>query len=397
MKDEDLDNLFDTPDQPTKPDNLENSAIIGQPKKNRNKSELTNEQTLKILKIWQERLEDPPSIEEILKEIFPDQSFDGRSVEGFWVKSLLANQNLPAPTNKTDYKPKGLLPLSDEFKQYIKVNTNMTGNEIACVLFEKQFLANTSQEVRTILSYKKELENTGEYKSEVKDEEVSEEYRPPKTLDHVCARINRNVDGVDYDSKKLTPTQKKQCMTLISYMHSFRFSHHFNLINNNDDKRLFENTFIKYIYNKIDLSQEDLDQYLALGNEAVMESGIKRTIAMLENEQEKSISTDGKISMAIVEALKTSRDELNACRNRHDKLYKALDLERSKKMDGKLKDNATVLNLVEAWKQKDQRDKMIQLANKRKEKLSNEIDKLENMDELKVRILGISKDEILEG
>jgi hypothetical protein len=202
---------------------------------------------------------------------------------------------------------------------------------------------------------------------------------------------------VNYDYKKLTPSQKKNAMTLISYLHNMRFSHQMSLINNENERRLLENTFIKYIYDKPDLSQEDLDQYIILANESVMASSIQRTISMLEEEQVRSLSETNKISMTIVDALKTSRDEYNACIKRQQSLYKALDIERSKRLSERIGPQFTLLNIVEEMKNEERRKTLIAEAEKRNDKLKGEIKRLSEMDEMIARIYGIDEDLIING
>lgn len=397
MSNSDLDKLFGDSKELNKAENLENSALVNSETKEKSVSELlNNEQKVLILKRWETNQEDPPSIEELCELAFPGKNFDGRSKQGREIKKYLLEHDLK-PKTKTEYSPKGLLILKLEEQEFIKNNPNMKGAEIASALWNKPFFANNSIEVRTILNYQKELEESGQYKKITDDDETTEEFRPPKTIEQAAARINRNIHSANYDSKKLTPTQKKQCQMLISYMHNPRFVHHMGLTVNADDRALFQNTFVKYIYDKTDLSQEDLDQYLALANEAVAESSIKRTILMLEKEQEKAIQETGRIQMNIVDAIKTSRDEYNACRNRQDKLYKALEIERSKRLNERVGPQFTLLSIVESMKMEESRKTMILEAEKRNEKLKGEIKRLSEFDSLITQWFGTDEDVVING
>jgi hypothetical protein len=392
------------------PDNILDKLDLPQDSKNPNSSsmalpiapelnkipELTPEQKLIILKKWENNYENPPSIEELLKLAYPDiPGLDGRSKQGRLIKSFLASNDLK-PNTKTEYKKIEILELNDDHKEFIKNNLNMKNHEIAQILWEKPYFTATSNESRSVGQYRDELRKQGVIRND-NGEETTEKYNPPKSLDRVCARINRNVDGQDFDYKKLTPTQKKQTLALTSYLNNMRFAHQMDLISNTDDKRLLENTFIKYIYDKPDLTQEDLDQYIILANEAVMASSIQRTVAMLEQEQERSIESDGKISMAIVEALKTSRDEYNSCIKRQQSLYKALDVERSKRMSERIGPQFTLLNIVEAFKNEESRKKMIVEAEKRNDKLKGEIKRLSDMDALVGSMWGADQDLFING
>ena len=49
------------------------------------------------------------------------------------------------------------------------------------------------------------------------------------------------------------------------------------------------------------------------------------------------------------------------------------------------------------WKEEESRQKLIKMAEMRKKVIEKEIDRLSSMDEIKCKILGISKDEILNG
>ena len=49
------------------------------------------------------------------------------------------------------------------------------------------------------------------------------------------------------------------------------------------------------------------------------------------------------------------------------------------------------------WKEEESREKMIHLAELRKESLKEETQKLASMDEIKARIMGLTEDEVLNG
>ena len=101
--------------------------------------------------------------------------------------------------------------------------------------------------------------------------------------------------------------------------------------------------------------------------------------------------------MSLVEAINTAQNEYNQCVNRQHKLLGDLKQKRSDKLSKRIQNNASILNLVEAWKSEESRKKMIHLAEMQKQALETEIDSLASMDDLKCRILGIDKDEAMNG
>ena len=185
---------------------------------------------------------------------------------------------------------------------------------------------------------------------------------------------------------------------LIRYLHTFRFLHHMNHLSTNVDRELYESSFVRYTYDKPDLSQEEIDQFIVLSGEAVIASNIQRRVEHLQGLLDDAANdTEGRrISMALVESINTAQNEYHQSVNRQHKLLDDLKEKRSSRLKNQLKDNASILNLVEVWKDEEGRRKMIALAEKRKEVVAEEIESLSSMDEIKARILGLTKDEILE-
>ena len=145
------------------------------------------------------------------------------------------------------------------------------------------------------------------------------------------------------------------------------------------------------------MTQEEVDQYIVLSTEVVIASNIQRRVEHLNRLLDDSADdTEGRrISMSLVEAINTSQNEYNQSVNRQQKLLGDLKEKRSDRLKNQLKDNASILNLVEMWKSEESRHKMIGLAQLRQESMKEEIQKLGSMDEIKCRILGVDENEIV--
>lgn len=113
---------------------------------------------------------------------------------------------------------------------------------------------------------------------------------------------------------------------------------------------------------------------------------------------ESALDSEGrKISMSLVESISTGQTEYNQCVNRQQKLLSDLKVKRSDRLENQIKETASILNLVALWKDEENRNNMVRLAELRKGALKNEIVRLSSLDEIKCKILGISEDEILNG
>lgn len=357
---------------------------------------LTEEQQLKLLNGWNSRVDNPPSLNDLVKIAFDREDLDGRSKEGKAVKTFLASRQI-RPKKSYEYQAKGLIELSQEQKEYVSNNcNNMTGLEMAKILFKNDNLTNLSQETRSVLEYMKNIPNNIKYNNTENEEVPNGVYKPPRSEERAIAKVNKYVlDGID--KSKINHKQKREIAALIGYMNTFRFSHQINLYDNENDRELFESSFVRYTYDKSDLTQEEVDQFIVLCTEVVISSSIQQTINVLQNQIDLAIQDDGKIPMALVEASNTARKEYNDCVNRQQKLNNDLKVKRSDRLSKQVKDTASIINLVQMWKEEDSRMKLIKMADMRKKSLEKEIDRLSSMDEIKCKILGISKDEILNG
>jgi len=357
---------------------------------------LTEEQQLKLLNEWNNRPDDPPSLVELVRIAFDRADLDGRSKEGKAVKNFLASRQIK-PRKSHEYQAKGLIELNNEQKEYISNNCHtMTGIEIAKILFKNESLTNLSQETRSVLEYMKTIPNNIKFNQNENENASTEEYRPPRSEERMIAKINKYVlDGID--KNKMNHKIKKDINSLIAYMNTLRFIHQINLYEDERDRELFESSFVRYTYDKNDLTQEEVDQYIVLSTEVVISSNIQQTINTLQNQIDISMESEGKIPMALVEASNTARKEYNDCVTRQQKLLNDLKVKRSERLSKQVKETASIINLVQMWKEEESRAKLLKMAEMRKQVIEKEIDRLSSMDEIKSKILGISKDEILNG
>jgi allophanate hydrolase subunit 1 len=142
-----------------------------------------------------------------------------------------------------------------------------------------------------------------------------------------------------------------------------------------------------------------VDQYIVLAGEVVIASNIQRRVEHLQNLlDDAAADTEGRrIAMSLVEAISTAQTEYNQCVNRQQKLLESLKQKRSDKLKSQIKENASIINLVQLWKEEESRKKLIKLAELRKKSVNNEVEKLSSMEEVKATILGLSKDEVSNG
>ena len=360
-----------------------------------NEPTLNDEQQALIIKTWNDKKENPPSLQELTQIVFPEiPNIDGRSVYGKAVKKFLASRDLKVKT-KSEYTPKDRVEFTQEQKDFLTNNaTMMTPVDLARSLFNNYTLSNLSIESRSVEEYLNTLPK--QIRAVQTEEEQQGDYKPPKNQERAMVRVNKYVlDGIDKD--KITAKQKKELNSLISYLHTYRFLHQIGTYLDSVDRDLFESSFIRYTYDKSDLTQEEVDQYIVLATEVVISSNIQETIQTLQEQINMEMDSGQKIPMTLVEAVTSARTEYNQCVGRQQKLLNDLKVKRSERMQKQVKDNASILNLVQMWKDEETRNEMLKMAEMRREVLKGEIGRLSSMDDVKARIFGLTEEDVLDG
>ena len=132
--------------------------------------------------------------------------------------------------------------------------------------------------------------------------------------------------------------------------------------------------------------------------EVVIASNIQRRVERLQLLLDTAAQdTEGRrISMGLVESINTAQGEYHQSIARQHKLLGDLKEKRSDRLKSELKTNASILNLVQLWKEEESRRKMLYLAEGRKKIVKEEVKNLSSMDEMKSRILGLNEGDIFE-
>lgn len=330
------------------------------------------------------------NLKSIIEAVF-GEGFDGRTKQGMAAKRFLATRNLKANPAQTYLKKTDALDLSPEQRTFIENNCgSMKPLEMTRVLFKNDKLEMLSVEGRVVKSYYESLDPLIRL---VKNEDTEEkEYRPPKTEEQAVARVNKYVmDGLD--SKGMTSKQKDDIKRFIRVLHTHRVQYELNNLSKTKERELFESSFVRFIWDKPDLTEEEIDSYLNLCSDILNNQRMQKELADLIQSRDNTLEEEGKLPMPIVEAIDTVRKEIDQCFKRQAAASEKLNGKRSKRMELRLQENASILNLVEAFKDSYKREALIKLAEKRKDDLTRETDRLSTMDSLKFEIFGIGKRE----
>jgi hypothetical protein len=201
-----------------------------------------------------------------------------------------------------------------------------------------------------------------------------------------------------YNSSSIKAFEEKCLRMLLGYLRSPTFVYQASQYEKKVDRELFESNFIRFCYDKPDLTAEEIHQYISLSSEIVNTAQIERTIQRLDKNINDWLSGDDdekkKMSMSMVELINAARGKWESSKERQKKLLAELTESRSIRLKNRLDQNASILNLVEAFQKEKDRKELIELAEMEKQADVIETDKLSNMDQVVALIAGMSKKEL---
>jgi hypothetical protein len=334
---------------------------------------------------------------ELVQKTFNDSSLTLRNIEAKAVIAYLAELGLggkvPAALS-TDVE------LTDEQRQYIDNNHDASNPlEMARTIFGDRKLSLYSPEGKAVLAYLRKIA-PDLYRSD--DEQVEErDYAPPRNLREMISRVNRlvpNPNGLTeplYDANKLNSQQEKNLNTLLACCNIPRFIHQASQYLRKVDRELFESTFLGQLHDKTDLSREDIEQYITYCSSIVSTAQLERTIQRIQTQADDAFEGDQKVSMSLVEHLKALNSNLQDEKKRQEQLYKVLNGARSTRMQDLTNASLSMHPLVQMWRTKEGRARLLASAKRKNDALAAEVTRLSEMDALRADIWGISTTTIL--
>lgn len=358
---------------------------------------LSDAQKQIIIENW-----DKKQLDQLAKEVFGNpeatgQTFEGRALKEFII-SVVGKDVVDANLKTTKYVTSGEFELTKDHKEFIKKNaTLMRPLECARTLFNNLKLAPLSAETRAVIKYYKVLGPSLVFP----EDDIAEDYVPVTSISRLVPRVNKyfrkNGDSTRpfLDIKELKQADIRNLNALVDYMGNYRFLYQISQYKSAQDRDLFESSYVEFLYDKPDCLKEDIHNYISLCVEIVSIAQIERNIQMLNDKYNEILSgsSDEKMSMTLSETLDKFRQRQKDAKEKYAKLMSMLIEDRSKRTEAK-STNATLYNMVNLWKQKETRDKMIDRAQDRGRELEKEVERLSTLDQLKAEIYGLDQNTI---
>lgn len=355
---------------------------------------LPDDVKLRALKIWDENREKPLGLKEFTNLAF-GREVDSRSVEGRALRSFLADKDIKLrPAH--EYVKKDTIELTEEQKEFV-INNAKEGSsylEITKILFDDDKIMPRDQRAMAIFNYIKEINPKILEKEDIP---TDSKYKPPVTVQQAAARVNKYIlDCIKTDDIKNSKIQKN-LVFLIRFCHLNRFQSQCNNLPTESQRALFEGSYVRYVYDKPDLTEEELDLYINLCNGLVDNLNMRAEMDELQK-LFKGCSDDSegkRISMSIVESISNVRKHIDENEKRQKALVDTLQGKRNERIDLRNKQDASLIQLLDFIKNYENRQQTLLLIDVRNKKIKEEIKRLESIDDLKFQIYGVDPSEIV--
>ena len=330
-------------------------------------------------------------------KVFNDETLTRRHIECKAVMAHLASLGKVAVNSAVVTRIEGIT-LTNEQMEHIRNNCgNSLPLEMARVLWHDHTISIDDARVRLVTAYARK------FNPSLESNEVVGEYEPPQTIGGLIDKANRYAvnpkkDGKpQFDRNNLSNQDKKNLTGLLDNMNLPIFRVEANKFTKKLDRELYESTFILHCWDKPDLEAADIQKYITLASQTVKYQQIDTIAQKLDQKLNEALDDPaGKFSMSDAEVLNSYREKANQSLKNISDLMKSLVGDRSKKMAERRDANASMHNLVSSWKMEDLRRRIIKIAElKQRAALKQEVERLSDMDSLRVEIFGLNSDDIL--
>ncbi len=335
--------------------------------------------------------------------VWGDETLDGRSKKGKVLKAFLAGVGKADEVKTTKWAgPMEPFVLTDQHKKAIEEMRPRCSSvlELARIVLNDPTLPQMGIKYRAVFEYCKEVAPDGVSAS---DETVeSTNYDPPATPQKLVSMVNEYVSTGDigktvYKWGQMTISQQREVRALMAYTRNIRFRYEASQFLKQIDRNLFISTFLRFTYDKPDLTAEEQDQYIGAAVETVNIFQIGRELQkiakVIDDLMEGDRETRGQF-MPMVELINQTRAKLDTSKGRLKSLIEGLVGTREKRMKDKMSRNASVLNLLEAW-QKDETMRMdnLEMGEREKQEDKEEVGRLRDLGDLTALIAGQTEEE----
>jgi len=194
----------------------------------------------------------------------------------------------------------------------------------------------------------------------------------------------------------ISEKEKKDITFLINQMQSRRYLYNYKSYKKREYKDLFREEFVRALYGKGDMPQDEVNDYIDVCNEIVFQYDIKCKIREIEKMKDSPGNSVAQI-VAFDSLILNLNDQNTNSTKRAGEIKKTLGVNREQRLKDSRPQGLTVLALIEAFQDNEKRAALMKLQENKDKEIRDTMQVLDEMDATKALILGVGIDEILQG
>jgi hypothetical protein len=351
------------------------------------KRELSEDQKQQILT----EFKDHPNIEYLTQLAFNDKQLDGRSWQGKLVATFLVEQKLNYKTTKFQ-KREPVRDLTDDDKLYA-ISAIQNGENIlnvARIIYKDDNIKRLSAEWRRVQAY---CEVAGISSQNEEDEVALGVYQAPRELARLVNIVNSAM-GTKIEAEKVSGKYKAYFDKLRVNLDNSKLKRILNAYESKKDRDLFVDEFVRLTFEKPDLTPDELNLYMQIVRDGISLEVLEGKINKM-NQMFMDIEEASELNQRFSENLKACVDEKNQVTKRIADTTKKLQGDRGERLKNTGKDEASFIAVVQMAQEEEGRKNMLRLAELQKATITEEANRLENMDSWMCRIMGVTKEDVV--
>jgi hypothetical protein len=156
------------------------------------------------------------------------------------------------------------------------------------------------------------------------------------------------------------------------------------------ERAVFESEFVRATWDKPDLTVDEINMYITVADSYVQILNTKETLNTL-NDKLNSKENDSEMTIKLTEAINAKNREKNDTEKRIESLLKSLNGSRVERLEKRGANKANLVAFFEAFKQADERERLMKIAAMQRVHVEKEVERLEQADEFLARVVGVTK------
>lgn len=197
--------------------------------------------------------------------------------------------------------------------------------------------------------------------------------------------------------------EKRNMLFVMNQMESTRFILTIKTFRLGTYKKLFREEFIRSVYPLGEMPQVEINDFIDICNEMVMQYDNRCKIRDLEKIREDKLSekTNREMIASAIISIDNTIIQLNdkhaLSTKRVGEIKKSLGANREQRMKDARPTGLTMIGIIEAFQDQEKRESLMKLQQKKDTEFKTVYKKLDDFDSTKAYILGVSEDELLQG